>query len=336
MKMKKIGVVGVQEAVGREILSFLAEDGVKAADVVALEPRAVMGSQVSYGEDDELDVLNLDDYDLSKLEVLIFAAPAEMVKKYAVAAAKKVKVIDCSNAFFENADVPLLVAGVNDEQLEQASGGIVSLPSPEVAQLLQVLSPLHRRCKLRRVVVTSYTSTSVYGKDAMDELFNQTRRIFMNDTLADDQQVFHKQIAFNVIPQVDEFIGEETAAEWAFNAEIKKILGADVKVHANCAVVPVFIGSAMYVNAEFAEETDVDQARKLLEETPGLVVFDKHVDGGYVTMTDVQGEDNVYVSRLRQDISVENGVSFWCVADNLRAGAARNAFAVLKQILARH
>ena len=332
--MTKIAVIGAQENYGREILSFLEEDGIKAKDVVAVENKAPLGTMVSYGEDDELDVLNLEDYDFKGIDVAIFAVHAELSKRYVnKALAQGVKVVDCSNAFFSDSDVPMIVSGVNDEDVHLAKKNMVAIPSPIVAQMLLPLSQVAKNYGVKRIVVSTYTSTSVYGKEAMDELFNQTRRIFMNDTLADDQKIFHKQIAFNVIPQVEDFIGEETAAEWAMNAETKKVLGGDVKVHANCAVIPSFIGSAQYVNVECEKEVDVDDVRKLMKATKGVIVFDKNVDGGYVTMTDVQGENDIYVSRLRQDVSVENGFSFWCVADNLRAGVAKNAFLVMKQLL---
>ena len=333
--MTKIAVAGVQDSLGREVLSFLEEDGISAADITALDSKAPLGTMVSYGEDDELDVFNLDDYDFKGLDIAIFATPSAVSKHFIPKALNRgVKVVDCSDAFFSEADVPLVIAGVNDEKIMAASRGLVSIPSAPVAQMLLPLSEVHKNYSIKRIIASTYSSTSIYGKDAMDELFNQTRKIFMNDTLADDQKVFHKQIAFNVIPQVEEFIGDETACEWAINAQTKKIWGGDIKIHANCAVIPAFIGSAQYVNVECASEVDVDEVRKLMKATKGVVVFDKNVDGGYVTINDVQGESEIYVSRLRQDVSVDNGFSFWCVADNLRAGIAKNAFEVMKLMLA--
>ena len=314
--MTKIAVVGVMESVGREILSFLEEDGVKAEDVFALEPRCPLGNQVSYGEDDELDVLNLDEFDFSSVDVAVFAGTSEISRRFA------------------EPDVPMVIAGLNDERISEAKKNIVSLPSAMVTQMLLPLEKVFRNNKIRRIVASAYISASVYGKEGMDELFNQTRKIFMNEPLVDDQQVFRKQIAFNVIPQVGEFIGEETRCEWAMNAETKKVLGGEVKVHANCAVVPAFIGAAQFVNVECENEVDVDMVREGMKSEPGIVVFDRNVEGGYVSLTDVQGEDAVYVSRLRQDASVENGFSFWSVADNLRAGVAKNAFGVMKLMLA--
>ena len=329
--MKKIAVVGVLETTGREILSFLEEDNFPAKNLLALDHKAPLGTQVSYGEDVDLDVFNLDDFDFSGVDAAIFATPSAVSKKYvARALAAKVKVIDCSDAFVSDSDVPLIVAGLNDTLLDSAAKGLVAVPSPEATQLLMPLQAIHARYDIRRIVCSTYTSASVYGKEAMDELFSQTRKIYMNDTLVDDQKVFGKQIAFNVIPQVGEFIGDETSCEWSLNAETKKVLGGDVKVHANCAVVPAFIGSAQYVNIECAKDIDVDEVKALMQKTKGLIVFDKQVDGGYVSLTDVQGENDIYISRLRQDASVENGISFWSVADNLRAGTAKNAFNLLK------
>lgn len=333
--MTKIAVAGAQDSLGREVLSFLEEDGIPAADVTALDSKAPLGTMVSYGEDDELDVFNLDDYDFKGIDIAIFATPSAVSKRFIPKALNRgVKVVDCSDAFFSEADVPLVIAGVNDEKVTEAARGLVAIPSAPVAQMLLPLSEVHKNYSIKRIIASTYSSTSIYGKDAMDELFNQTRKIFMNDTLADDQKVFHKQIAFNVIPQVEEFIGDETACEWAINAQTKKIWGGDIKIHANCAVIPAFIGSAQYVNVECASEVDVDEVRKLMKATKGVVVFDKNVDGGYVTINDVQGESEIYVSRLRQDVSVDNGFSFWCVADNLRAGIAKNAFEVMKLMLA--
>ena len=192
------------------------------------------------------------------------------------------------------------------------------------------LVEVDKKYNITRLVVSTYTSTSVYGKAGMDELFSQTRRIFMNESLADNQKVFEKQIAFNVIPQVEDFIGDETKYEWSINAETKKVLGRNIKVHANCAFIPAFIGNAAYVNVECENDVDVDDVEKLMKQTKDVIVFDKKVKGGYVTLNDVQGEIEVYVSRLRQDVSVENGFSYWCAADNLRFGVAGNVYKIIR------
>lgn len=325
--MQKVAVIGVEEGVGREVLNLLAENEVKVKDVVALEPRSALGNMISYGEDDELDVLSLDGFDFSKVKLAVFATSAEVAKKYIPHALKAgVKVVDASGASSEGG-APMIVCGINEDKLQEGQN-LVSVPSSEVSQMLLPLQAV-KDYKIKRIVVSTYSATSVYGRPAMDELFNQTRKIFMNDTLADDQNVFHKQIAFNVIPHIGEFIGEETSGEWSFNTETKQVLGGDVKVHANCAIIPAFIGSAQYVNVECDEDVDVADVREKMKKIKGVVVFDKQVDGGYVTLHDVQGENDIYVSRLRQDVSVENGFSFWCVADSQRAAGAKNIINVL-------
>lgn len=332
--MVKIAIVGATENLGREILSILSENNVLAEDVIALEPKSPMGNLVSYGEDDELDVFNLDDFDFSKADIVLFASTEEITKRYLKkAASKNIKMIDCSGATFADSDIPMVVAGVNDEAVKSAKQNIVSVPSAMVIQILKPLAKVNLKHSLTRIVASAYLSTSVYGKEAMDELFNQTRKIYMNASLVDDEAVFKKQIAFNVLPQVGEFIGEETKAEWAVNAEIKKVLGGQMKVHANCAFVPVFVGSGLFVNAECADEVDVDEISGLIKEVKGVVVFDKHVDGGYVSLNDIQGENDIYISRIRQDLSAQNAFSFWSAADNLRACSAINAYEVMKLML---
>lgn len=205
----------------------MEENGYKAEDVFALEHKAPLGTLVSFGEDDELDVYNLDEFDFSKADAAIFATSDEVSRRYVgKALAKGCKTVDCSKAFFAEEDVPMIAAGVNDEAVKEAKRGLVSVPSAAVVQMLLPLSEIHRRFGLKRIVVSTYMSTSIYGKEAMDELFGQVRKIYMNDTLADDQNVFHKQIAFNVIPQAEEFIGEETACEWAMNAQAKRFWAA--------------------------------------------------------------------------------------------------------------
>lgn len=329
--MSKIAVIGAEESVGREVLNFLADGNYKVSDVVALEPKALLGSTVSYGEDDEIDVRNLDDFDFSGIDLAVFASSEEISKRFvSKALAKGAKVIDCTTNFFSDSDVPMIVAGVNDEQLKTAKRNLVSVPSAAVTQILLPLVEVDKKYNITRLVVSTYTSTSVYGKAGMDELFSQTRRIFMNESLADNQKVFEKQIAFNVIPQVEDFIGDETKYEWSINAETKKVLGRDIKVHANCAFIPAFIGNAAYVNVECENDVDVDDVEKLMKQTRDVIVFDKKVKGGYVTLNDVQGEIEVYVSRLRQDVSVENGFSYWCAADNLRFGVAGNVYKIIR------
>ena len=332
--MKKIAIVGALENAGREILDLLAEKGYPLSTVFAVENKTPMGTMVSYGEDDDIDVYNLDDFDFSKVDGAIFVTSEEITKKYlSRAKSKNIKIVDCSGASFDDTDVPMIVFGINESAVEKTKKDIISIPSFFVTQMLLPLQEVIKKLKIKRIVASTYTSASVYGKEAMDELFTQTRKIFMNEPLIDDEQIFHKQIAFNVLPQIGDFMGDETHQEWQINAELKKVLGSDVKVHVNCAVVPAFIGSAEYVNIECENEVDADEVAAMMKRAENVVVFDKNVDGGYVTITDVQGEDSVYVSRIRQDVSVENGFSFWCVSDNIRNGVAINALKVMEQML---
>ena len=333
-KMKKIAIIGATANHGRELLNILEENGFSADDIFAVDTDSPLGTQISYGEDVDMDVYNLRDFDFGSAKLAVFCVSEDLAKHYIPRAlAKSAMVIDCSGAYTTDSDVPLIISGINDEKIADAKRGIIALPSPQVTQIMIPLQKIYDTYQIKRLVINTYMAASVYGKEAMDELFNQTRKIFMNEPIVDDEAVFHKQIAFNVLPQVGEFIGDETKYEWAMNVEIKKILGNHLKVHANCAVVPAFIGIGAFVNVECTNEVDVDDVRNLMRDTKGVVVFDKHVDCGYVSINDAQSENDVYVSRLRQDISVENGFSFWSVADDLRAGTAQNAFNVLKLVL---
>jgi len=327
--MPKIAVVGVKESAGRELLTLLAENEIPADNVFALQPKSPLGTLASYGEDDEIDVFALEEFDFAKTDIAIFATTKEVAKRYIKKASTAgAKVIDLSGATFTDAEVPLIIPELNGDLLTD-SHSVVGVPTSIVYQTLLPLAEIIKSHQLKRLVINVFCSTSYYGHQAMDELFTQSRKIFLNETLADDEEIFKKQIAFNVLPQVGEFIGDETALEWTINAEIKKVLQQDVKVHANCAFVPTFIGDAAFVNAEFNDEVDADDLRSAMTKVKNIVVFDKTVDAGYVSVDDVQGEDSVYISRVRQDVSVENGISYWTVADNLRAGTAKTAFSVL-------
>ena len=335
--MPKIAVAGVKGGIGREFLNLLAESSIPVDDVFALEAKSPLGTIVSYGEDDEMDVFSLDNFDFKKADIAVFATTKEQGKRFIKkAVAAGCLVIDLSGATFGDSTVPLVIPEINgDECLKNCNKPVVAVPSSAVYQILLPLAGMFKENKLKRLVITMFNSTSYHGHEAMDELFTQSRKIFLNETLVDNEQIFKKQIAFNVLPQVGEFIGEETSLEWSINAEIKKLLGGDIKVHANCAFVPTFIGDAAFVNAEFENDVDASDVRESMKKQKNVVVFDKTVDAGYVSVDDVQGEDSVYVSRVRQDVSVENGISFWTVADNLRAGGAKLAFSVMTALLAK-
>ena len=269
-------------------------------------------------------------FEINNIDIVVFATTKEIGKRYIKkAVSAKCKVIDLSGATFTDSNIPMVIPEINGDILKNGIQA-VSVPSSSVYQTLLPLAETLKTNKLKRLVITTFNSTSYYGHIAMDELFSQSRKIFLNETLADNQQVFKKQIAFNVLPQVGEFIGEETSLEWSINAEVKKLLNSDVKVHANSAFVPTFIGDGAFVNAEFENEVDATEVRNQMKQVKNIVVFDKNVDGGYVSVDDVQGEDSIYISRIRQDVSVENGISYWSVADNLRASGAKLAFEVMK------
>lgn len=328
--MKKIAVIGVKEDTGREFLNILNENGVTVSEVTALELKAVLGTVVSFGEDDELDIEALEGFDFKRVDAAVFFGAKEALKKYVKKAVESgVKVIDATGALLGDENVPMVIEGVTDKEI-LAQKSAVMAASPSVYQVLLPLSEVLKSHKLKRLSVNLFCSASHYGRAGMDELFTQARKIFLNESLVDNESEFKKQIAFNVLPQVGTFVGDETELEWRVNAEVKKVLGGEIKVLANAAFVPTFIGDGAFVNAEFFDDVDADAIRDEMKKAPNVVVFDKTVDGGYVSVDDVQGEDSVYVSRVKQDVSVENGISFWSVADNLRAGNAVNVYHILK------
>ena len=327
--MQKIAIIGVKENLGYELLNLFSENGFSPKSIIAIETQAPLGTIVSYGEDHELDVVALDNFDFNQTDIAIFCSPKAITQKYLPKASTSTcKIIDLTEASFSNASVPCIIPGINCHLITPETK-IISIASPTVYQALLPLANTLKTNRLTRLIITAYISTSHLGRPAMDELFSQSRKIFLNESLNDNKKVFQKQIAFNILPQVGEFIGEETSLEWHINAEIKKILNPNIKVHANAAYVPTFIGDGIFVNAEFEDEIDATNVRQDMEKVPNVVVFDKNLDGGYVSVDDIQGEDNVYVSRIRQDISVENGISYWSVLDNLRAGSAKVAFDIL-------
>ncbi len=327
--MQKIAIIGVKENQGYELLNLLSENKISPKDIIAVEALAPLGTVVSYGEDDELDVKPLDTFDFKTADIAIFCSPKEQTSKYInKAISANCKIIDLSLATFSNSNIPCIIPEINSNKITPDTS-VISVASSTAYQILAPLTLLIKQNKLKRLVVTAFISTSHLGRPAMDELFSQSRKIFLNETLADNQNIFKKQIAFNILPQVGEFIGDETSFEWQLNAEIKKILNQDIKVHANASYVPTFIGDAVFVNAEFEDEVDAKDLRQNASSIKNVVVFDKQLDGGYVSVEDIQGEDNVYVSRIRQDISVPNGISYWSVLDNLRAGSTKIAFDIL-------
>ncbi|MCG7394610.1 aspartate-semialdehyde dehydrogenase [Microvirga sp. ACRRW] len=323
----KIAVVGATGNVGREMLSILAERAFPADEVVALASRRSQGTEVSYG-DKTLKTKTLDTYDFSDVDLCLMSAGGEVSKEWSPKiAAQGAVVIDNSSAWRYDPEVPLVVPEVNAEALRDIKKGIIANPNCSTAQLVVALKPLHDAATIKRVVVATYQSVSGAGKDGMDELDRQTKALY---SLQDVQEKkFPKRIAFNLIPHIDVFMEDGyTKEEWKMMAETKKILDPKIKLTATCVRVPVFISHSEAVNVEFEKPITADEARDILRSSPGIMVIDKREPGGYITPHEAAGEDATYISRIREDITVENGLSFWCVSDNLRKGAALNAIQI--------
>ncbi len=330
-----IAIVGATGNVGHEMLDILDERGFPADEVIALASRRSQGKEVSFG-DKTLKVQALEDFDFSGVDIALMSAGGAVSKEWSPKiAAKGCVVIDNSSAWRYDAAVPLIVPEVNADAIDGFSKkNIIANPNCSTAQLVVVLKPLHDKARIRRVVVATYQSVSGAGKAAMDELFNQTRSVFVADQI--EVEKFPKRIAFNVIPHIDTFMEDGTTREeWKMVAETKKMLDPKIKLTATCVRVPVFIGHAEAVNVEFENEISAGEARDILREAPGCLVVDKHEDGGYVTPYECAGEDATYISRIREDPTVENGLSLWVVSDNLRKGAALNTVQIAELLVNR-
>jgi aspartate-semialdehyde dehydrogenase len=322
----RVAVVGATGNVGREMLNILAEREFPADEVAALASRRSLGTEVSYG-DRTLRTKDLATFDFAGWDIALFAVGSDATKQYAPKAARVgCTVIDNSSLYRYEPDVPLIVPEVNAQAIDGVrKRNIIANPNCSTAQMVVALKPLHDRAKIKRVVVSTYQSVSGSGKEAMDELWDQTKGMYVpGQEVA--PTVYTKQIAFNVIPHIDKFMEDgSTREEWKMVVETKKIIDPKIKVTATCVRVPVFVGHSEAVNVEFEEFLDEDEAREILREAPGIMVVDKREDGGYVTPVECVGDFATFVSRIRQDPTIENGLNFWCVSDNLRKGAALNA-----------
>ncbi len=323
----KVAVVGATGNVGREMLGALVERKFPVDEVYALASGRSAGREVSFGEDDILKVQDLEKFDFKGVDIVLASAGAKVSAAFAPRATKAgAVIIDNSSMFRMDEDVPLVVPEVNPEDIKlYEKRGIIANPNCSTIQMVVALKPLHDLAEIKRVVVSTYQSVSGAGKAAMDELFNQTRALYAN--AAPERKVFAKQICFNVIPQIDIFMEDgSTKEEWKMVVETKKILDKSIDVVATCVRVPVFVCHAEAVNVEFKKPLTVEQARKALQNAPGVIVVDKHEpEDGFITPAEVSGEDAVYVSRIRKDETVKHGLNLWVVADNLRKGAATNA-----------
>jgi aspartate-semialdehyde dehydrogenase len=336
----KVAVVGATGNVGREMLNILEEREFPVDEVHAIASRRSLGVEVSFG-DRVLKCKDLEQFDFSTVDFVLMSAGSEVSKAWSpkIGAAGAI-VIDNSSCWRYDPEVPLIVPEVNAPALEtymkqNTRRNIIANPNCSTAQLVVALKPLHDAARIRRVVVSTYQSVSGAGKEAMDELWNQTKGIFVTDPPT--PRKFTKQIAFNVIPHIDVFMDSgDTKEEWKMVAETKKILDPKIKLTATCVRVPVFVGHSEAVNIEFDKPISAEEAREILREAPGCMVVDKREPGGYVTPVEAAGEYATYISRIREDATIENGLNLWVVSDNLRKGAALNTVQIAEAIINRN
>ncbi len=335
----RVAVVGATGNVGREMLNILDERGFPADEVFAIASRRSLGVEVSYG-DRTLKCRDLEQFDFSQVDFCLMSAGSAVSKEWSPRIGRAgAIVIDNSSCWRYDESVPLVVPEVNAHVLEEwiasdACGNIIANPNCSTAQLVVVLKPLHDRYRIRRVVVATYQSVSGAGKAAMDELWDQTKSIYMNDMKPPER--FPRQIAFNVIPHIDVFLDDGyTKEEWKLKAETKKILDPKIRVTATAVRVPVFVSHGEAVNIEFEREADVEEAREILREAPGVLVVDKREPGGYVTPVEAAGDYATFVSRIRADSTIDSGLDLWIVSDNLRKGAALNTVQIAETLINR-
>jgi aspartate-semialdehyde dehydrogenase len=334
----RVAVVGATGNVGREMLAILAEREFPVDEVAAVASPRSTGMEVEFGETGKmLKCKNIEHFDFEGWDIALFSAGSGPAKDYAPkAAAAGCVVIDNSSYWRMDPDVPLIVPEVNPEAIEgYRAKNIIANPNCSTAQMVVALKPLHDAARIKRVVVSTYQSVSGAGKAGMDELFEQSRNIFVGDPAVPAK--FTKQIAFNVIPHIDSFLDDgSTKEEWKMVVETKKILDPRIKVNATCVRVPVFVGHSEAINIEFQDELSAEQAQDILREAPGVMLVDKREDGGYITPIECVGDGATYVSRVREDPTVDNGLTLWCVSDNLRKGAALNAVQIAELLGRRH
>lgn len=334
----RVVVVGATGNVGREMLNILAERSFPIDEIAAVASPRSQGTEIEFGDTGQmLKVHNIEHFDFTGWDMALFAAGSGPTKTYAPKAASQgCVVIDNSSLYRMDPDVPLIVPEVNPDAIDgYKARNIIANPNCSTAQMVVALKPLHDKAKITRVVVATYQSVSGAGKEGMDELFEQSRAIFVGDSV--EPKKFTKQIAFNVIPHIDVFLDDGfTKEEWKMVAETKKILDPKIKVTATCVRVPVFVGHSEALNIEFENEISATEAQDILREAPGVMLVDKRENGGYVTPVECVGDYATYVSRVREDSTVDNGLALWCVSDNLRKGAALNAVQIAELLGRRH
>ncbi len=329
----RIVVAGATGNVGREMLNILEERQFPVDEIAVLASRRSQGTEVTFG-DKTLKIQDIEQFDFTGWDMALFAIGSDATKKFApIAAAANCVVIDNSSLYRYDPDVPLIVPECNADAIHGYSKkNIIANPNCSTAQMVVALKPLHDRATIKRVVVSTYQSVSGSGKDAMDELWDQTKAVY-NPTTDVPPKVYTKEIAFNVIPHIDVFLDDgSTKEEWKMVAETKKIIDTKIKVTATCVRVPVFVGHSESINIEFEDFLDEDEARDILRQSPGIMVIDKREDGGYVTPKECVGDFATFISRIRQDSTLDNGLNLWCVSDNLRKGAALNAVQIAETL----
>ena len=332
----KVAVMGATGNVGRELLAIMAERNFPADEVVALASSRSVGREISFGEEKILKVQDLAQFDFTGTDIVLSSPGASVSAQFSPkAAAAGAVVVDNTSHFRMEPDIPLVVPEVNPGAIAgYTKRGIIANPNCSTIQMVVALKPLHDIAKIKRVVVATYQSTSGAGKAAMDELFEQTKGIYANEPAESNRKKFTKQIAFNCIPHIDKFMDDgSTKEEWKMVVETKKIMDPDIDVVATCVRIPTFIGHGEAVHVEFENPITDEQAREALRNAPGVVVVDHRADEGYVTPVESAGEDATYVSRIRKDPTVPNGLAFWCVSDNLRKGAALNTVQIAEELI---
>ena len=331
-----VAVVGATGNVGRELLEILFQRNFPIRSLTALASSRSKGTKINFGEGEELEVKDLESANFEGIDIVLSSPGAMISKKFSpIAADAGAVVIDNTSQFRMDPEIPLIVPEVNPHLIgEYRNKGIIANPNCSTIQMVVALKPLHDAFKINRVIVSTYQSTSGAGKKGMDELFNQTKDIYSNHPIEKTRSTFTKQIAFNVIPHIDVFTDNgSTKEEWKMEEETKKILDPDINIHANCVRTPTFIGHAEFINIETELPIDSDKVKSILSNAPGVTLVDYRSNEGYVTPSEVAGEDSVYVSRIRKDNSISNGISFWCVADNLRKGAALNTVQIAEVLI---
>lgn len=329
--MNNIAVIGYRGNLSKNLLELMYLRGFSKDNIAVYDTAAGFETKIPFGEED-IPLRPFSEFKSDNLSSIIYlSGDIKSQKQILSLKNQNIWLINADEGFASLATAPMIVGGIN-EDCAVSSSKVINVPNPQVAMLLGAIANIHNKYGIKTIRLSTYVAADFEGQDGMSELYNQTRRILMNDVASSTGSLFHKTVAFNVIPQVGEFIGEETITEWQYNTQIKQILGGNTKIHANCAIVPAFVGVGQYANIETISEIDVDEAKKDIQKTRGVLLVDRQEDGGYAALNDVQGENSIFVSRLRQDTTSDNAISLWIAGDTYKI-AAQNILSILKQLL---